>query len=127
MVSQPTVRRRFLGVGIDFSPAVAVTEKGDLLQWGTGYSEDIKEPEITLKGKNIVKVDLSQDRVFALSRDGRVYSLPTSKKYQTAGLKPAEPSWIPVLGSESNIHYRTLKPELGYFEKCVPIPFFMDM
>jgi len=96
---------------------VAVTEKGDLLQWGTAYADGIKTPEVTLKGKNIVKAQLSQDRVFALSKDGAVYSLPMAKKYQLSGAKPSEASWIPGLSSEANIHYRILKPELGYFER----------
>jgi len=97
--------------------SVAVTENGDLLQWGTAYADGIKTPEVTLTGKNILKAQLSQDRVFALSKDGTVYSLPMAKKYQLSGARPSEPSWIPGLSSEANIHYRTLKPELGYFER----------
>ncbi|KAG0126917.1 hypothetical protein HOY82DRAFT_491248 [Tuber indicum] len=91
---------------------VAVTERGDLLQWGIAYADGVGTPEITLKGKNIVKVQLSQDRVFALSKDGTVYSLPMAKKYQLSGAKPSEASWIPGLTSEANIHYRTLKPDV---------------
>ncbi|RPB00386.1 hypothetical protein L873DRAFT_811387 [Choiromyces venosus 120613-1] len=106
---------------LDRNIGVAITEKGDLLQWGTAYADGIKTPEVTLKGKNIVKAQLSQDRIFPLSKDGTVYSLPMAKKYQLAGAKPSESSWIPGLSSESNIHYRTLKPELRYFESVTGI------
>jgi alpha-tubulin suppressor-like RCC1 family protein len=44
-----------------------------------------------------------------------------AKKYQLSGAKPSEASWIPGLTSEANIHYRTLKPELRYFESVVDI------
>lgn len=97
-----------------------MNEKGDILQWGIGYSPGIKIPEETLTGKNITAVELSGDRVFALSKDGKVYSMPIAKKDQTEGIKMPEPSWIPGLSSDSKISYRMLKPELGYFERFDP-------
>ncbi|KAL3951938.1 hypothetical protein ACCO45_013655 [Purpureocillium lilacinum] len=40
----------------------AITENGDLVQWGLGYSKANPSPETTLKGKDLVKVDVSADR-----------------------------------------------------------------
>ena len=101
---------------------VAVDERGDVLQWGTGYAGDgIEVPETTLQGKNIDKVVISRDKVIALSRDGTVYSFPISKKYQLEGAKPIEPSWIPGLSSTARISYRKLKASLGYVEKVTDI------
>lgn len=94
-----------------------MNEKGDVLQWGVRYAPDAKSPEKTLAGKNITNVELSEDRVFALSRDGKVYSMPIAKKDQAESIKIPEPSWIPGLPSNSNISYRMLKPELSYFER----------
>lgn len=99
-----------------------MNDKGDILQWGVGYAPDIKAPEKTLAGKNITTVELSEDRVFALSKDGKVYSMPIAKKDQADGIKMPEPSWIPGLSSDSKISYRMLKPELGYFERFGPKP-----
>ncbi|RPB15288.1 RCC1/BLIP-II [Morchella conica CCBAS932] len=106
---------------LDRNIGVAVNEKGDILQWGTGYAPDIKEPEKTLTGKDITTVEISGDRVFALSKDGKIYSLPMSKKDQTESTKLSESSWIPGVSSESKISYRLLKPELGYFESISKI------
>ncbi|PWW71694.1 hypothetical protein C7212DRAFT_367064 [Tuber magnatum] len=111
---------------LDRNAGVAVTEKGDLLQWGTAYADGIKTPEVTLKGKNIVKAQLSRDRILALSKDGAVYSLPIAKKYQLPGTKPSEASWIPGLSSKGSIHYRALKPDLGYFESVTDIASGLD-
>lgn len=97
-------------------------EKGDILQWGVGYAPNIKAPEKTLTGKNIIAVELSEDRVFALSKAGSVYSLPMAKKDQAEGIKMPKPSWIPGLSSDSKISYRILKPELDYFERSDPKP-----
>lgn len=91
---------------LDQDIGVAVTEQGDVVQWGIGFwgqdavpsapiwaklVKDSKaakaapptvslEPAVTLKGKNIVKVALSNDRVIALGANGTVYSIPQSMK-----------------------------------------------
>ncbi|EPE03325.1 rrna processing protein [Ophiostoma piceae UAMH 11346] len=91
---------------LDQDVGVAVTEGGDVVQWGIGFwgqdavpsapiwaklVKDSKaakaapptvslEPAVTLKGKKIVKVALSNDRVIALGSNGTVYSIPMSMK-----------------------------------------------
>ena len=101
--------------------AAAVAENGDLYQWGTSYSAEAKEPERTLKGKDLIGVTLSNDRILALSKDGTVYSLPTSKEDQISGPKQSESSWIPFWPSTAKISYRTLKPQLSRSEKVTAI------
>lgn len=86
------------------------------MQWGNGYSDGTRIPETTFKGKNIERVVLSKDKVIALSKDKTIYSFPIAKEHQLSGKKPSESSWIPGLSSTSDISYRILKPELGYFE-----------
>ncbi|KAF3926441.1 hypothetical protein AA313_de0206261 [Arthrobotrys entomopaga] len=102
---------------------VAVTENGDLMQWGTGYSPDCRAPVLTFAGKDIVKVGLSEDRVIALSSAGQVYSIPFSKEEQETFAKPTEASGSPLWSStsESKISYRSLTPTLGMWERVVDI------
>ena len=109
-------------IKLDRNFGAAVVENGDLVQWGKGYSEDIDEPTITLKGKDLKEIAISRDRLIALSRGGSVYSIPVSKKDQLEGIKPSEDSWIPFWSGKSSISYRTLKPDnMAYREKVTAI------
>ena len=98
-------------IKLDRNFGAAVTEKGDLLQWGTGYSEDARAPTPTLTGKGLTSITISRDRIIALGSNGKVYSLPASQEDQMAGSKPSESSWIPFWGSRSNVSYRTIQPK----------------
>ena len=107
---------------LDRDFGVAVTEKGDLLQWGTAYSSDSTHPTSTLTGKDLVSVQISQDRVIGLSSSGKVYSLPVAKTDQLAGPKPREDSWIPFSNSRSPVSYRCIQPPLSsWFEQVIAI------
>ena len=109
-------------VKLDRGFGVAITEKGDLLQWGTGFSEHVREPTPTLQGKNLKSVTISRDRVIALGSDGKVYSLPVAKADQEKGPKVSESTWIPFLSFNSSISYRLLQPKnLGWGEKVCAI------
>ncbi|EON68893.1 hypothetical protein W97_08151 [Coniosporium apollinis CBS 100218] len=96
---------------MDRTFGAAINEKGDLLQWGTGYSKDSNSPEVTLRGKNLTALTISKDRILALNSNGDVYSLPVSKEDQEKGVKPSESSWIPFWSSSSPISYRRLSPK----------------
>ncbi|KAF7534769.1 hypothetical protein G7Z17_g13314 [Cylindrodendrum hubeiense] len=91
----------------------AVTEKGDLVQWGLGFSKDDPTPVSTLTGKDIIKIDVSLDRIIALSRKGNVYSIPSSRDDLEGGLKEEQPksSWSiwGSVGMES-VSFRSLTP-----------------
>lgn len=94
---------------------VAVDQNGDVLQWGVAYAPGISTPEFTLKGKNIRQVELSDDAVIALGKDGTIYNIPLSKQGQLEGKKPNESGWLG--GSPSPISYRKINPPLGLNER----------
>jgi alpha-tubulin suppressor-like RCC1 family protein len=106
---------------LDRNVAVAINEKGDLIQWGTGYSKDAKKPVVTLTGRNLVSVVLSKDRITALSAKGTVYSIPISQVEQENEPKIQEESWIPFWSSTPQIGYKKFKLPLGYSEQVVSI------
>ncbi|PNS21981.1 Protein FMP25, mitochondrial [Sphaceloma murrayae] len=96
----------------------AIDEAGNLFQWGTGYAQDCMEPTKTLRGKDLVSLSLSRDRIIAMSSSGKVYSIPVSREDQEAGSKPNEASWIPFWSGKSPISYRRIVPkDLGWNER----------
>ena len=64
---------------LDRQFGAAILENGDLVQWGKGYSEESIIPTVTLKGKDLKQIAISRDRIIALSKSGKVYSIPASK------------------------------------------------
>jgi alpha-tubulin suppressor-like RCC1 family protein len=110
-------------IKMDRNFAAAIDEKGDLLQWGTGFSKSTTQPTRTLRGKNLSSLSISRDRVIALSKSGEVYSVPVSQQEQETGEKPTSSSWIPFWGSASNnISYRTrTPPNLAWGEKVIQV------
>lgn len=109
-------------VKLDSNFGAAITEKGDLLQWGIGYSKDSRAPTATLTGKGLTSLTISRDRIVALGSGGTVYSLPISQDDQIKGPKPTESSWVPLWSSQSQISYRIIHPkDLGWSEKVSSI------
>ncbi|KAI9147792.1 Protein FMP25 [Paramyrothecium foliicola] len=103
----------------------AVTENGDLVQWGLGFSKTHPGPSTTLKGKDIIKIDVSADRIIALSRNGSVFSVPASTEDQQGGTKAdqQQSSWAMwSSGGSEKISFRSLTPSnLGRGEKVTDI------
>lgn len=97
-------------IKLDKNFGAAITENGDLLQWGTTFSPTCRAPTFTLRGKNLTKVSLSKDRIIALSSDGTVYSVSVSQADHESGPKLLENSWLPFWKGRSQISYRILKP-----------------
>lgn len=109
-------------IKMDRNFGAAIDEQGNLLQWGAGYAPDTKAPVTTLKGKDLVSLSISRDRILGLSSSGKVYSLPVSAEDQASGAKPSEASWIPFWTGRSPISYRTISPkDLAYSEKITDI------
>lgn len=98
-------------IKLDRDFGAAITENGDLLQWGKGYSIDSRQPVPTLTGKGLISLTISCDRIIALGSNGNVYSLPVSKSDQATGPKPLEDTWNPLWSSRSQISYRRLQPK----------------
>lgn len=98
-------------IKLDRNFAAAILENGDLLQWGTAYAEDARQPVVTLKGKGLVSLAISKDRIIGLGSNGKVYSIPVSKTDQAEGIKLSESSWIPFFSTSAPISYRLLEPK----------------
>ncbi|KAF2663472.1 mitochondrial protein-like protein Fmp25 [Microthyrium microscopicum] len=107
-------------IKLDKSFGAAINEQGDLLQWGTQFSPEVKSPEVTLKGKNLQSLAISDDRIIALSSNGSVYSIPVSRDEQLTDPRLKESSWL--WSNSTNIGCRSLTPNsLGMGEKVISI------
>ncbi|KAK0725407.1 regulator of chromosome condensation 1/beta-lactamase-inhibitor protein II [Lasiosphaeris hirsuta] len=107
---------------LDRDFGVAITEKGDLVQWGAAFDKNHTAPVVTLKGKDLTKLAISRDRIIALSSNGSVYSLPVAGADQFSREKPANSSWFPFWSEASPLTYRVLKPQnMGWGEKIINV------
>lgn len=106
-------------IKLDRDFGAAVTEEGDLLQWGRGYSKELRQPTLTLAGKRLVSITISRDRVIGLSSSGKIYTLPVSREDQLFGPKHLESTWIPFYSSRAPISYRTIEPPLPLWSEKV--------
>lgn len=110
---------------------VAVLDSGDVCQWGrtfTGSPPPSRKsgqvgaaPEVTLQGKDIVKVELSSDTIYALSRKGDVYALPFTKAAQAEGPKPQESWLLGLMSNTATISYKVVKSPLSKGDKICDI------
>ncbi|OTA98973.1 hypothetical protein M426DRAFT_325533 [Hypoxylon sp. CI-4A] len=109
-------------IKLDRDFGAAVTENGDLVQWGVAFSKANPTPVETLKGKDIAKIEISRDRILALAKNGTVYSVPVSGADQTAGEKTHQSSWLSFWSRPETVNYRQIKPQnLAWGEKVVDI------
>ncbi|KAK5661736.1 hypothetical protein OQA88_9836 [Cercophora sp. LCS_1] len=107
---------------LDRDFGAAINEHGDLVQWGAAFAQNITVPITTLKGKDLIKLAISQDRILALARGGSVYSIPVTHIDQQSGEKPSSSSWIPFWSGSSSVSYRSLAPQgLGFGEKVIDV------
>ncbi|KAI0401438.1 RCC1/BLIP-II [Xylaria palmicola] len=106
-------------IKLDRDFGAAITEQGDLVQWGTGFSKENPAPTPTLKGKDLVRLEISRDRIIGLSKNGSVYSLPVAQLDQRVGGNSGSSSFW---SSPGNINYRQIKPSgLGWGESITNI------
>ncbi|EOA89640.1 uncharacterized protein SETTUDRAFT_167475 [Exserohilum turcica Et28A] len=109
-------------IKLDRNFGAAIDEKGDLLQWGTAFADNVKEPVKTLTGLNLTSLAISRDRIIGLGNNGSVYSIPVSQAEQKKGPKPPSKSWIPFWGGSNDISYRERTPtNLGWSERVTDI------
>jgi len=80
-------------LAVHASHAACVDGRGDVYQWGDGFfsgrfASGDRKPILTLRGKNVVKVQVTDSRVFALSASGKVYVIPADAARQNRDLAP---------------------------------------
>jgi alpha-tubulin suppressor-like RCC1 family protein len=83
--------------------------RGNVYQWGDGFDHQASGPQLTLRGKDIVHLEVTEDRVFALSSSGAIYTLPSRISDRSNWPAPPPPcswwniSWLwresPTVGS----------------------------
>ncbi|KAJ6547379.1 RCC1 BLIP-II [Mycena capillaripes] len=105
--------------------AACVDARGDVYQWGEGYASpglDDAQPTRTLSGKNIVKLQLNNNRVFALSKSGSIYVLDANASNQALAQSNG-PAWWKFWASPQRVDFAELTPQspFGWSEKFVSI------
>lgn len=111
---------------LDRNFGAAIDEKGNLVQWGVAFDKEHYTPTVTLKGKDLVKLAISRDRIIGLASNGEVYAVPVAAADQRAGQKDttaaSSSSSSSLWSSQSPINFRSLKPKnLGWGEKIVDV------
>ena len=84
---------------------VAVDVNGDVVQWGTGFATAPDSPQLprkTLTGMDIVRVQLTPRKVYALARSGDVYVFSASETEQERTKSTPAPSWLGALAPWSH-------------------------
>ncbi|KAJ7752034.1 regulator of chromosome condensation 1/beta-lactamase-inhibitor protein II [Mycena metata] len=103
--------------------AACVDARGDVYQWGEGYASRTLEdgPTRTLSGKDIIKLQLSNNRVFALSKSGAIYILDANASKQV--LEKPVSSWWKFWASPQRLDFAQLTPQtaFGWGEKFTSI------
>lgn len=71
------------GVASGEKSAVAIDEKGDLIQWGNGYKKGKNvEPEYTVKGEGLQYAHISNGVIYALNKKNEILVIPESSETQ---------------------------------------------
>ncbi|KAG7452648.1 RCC1/BLIP-II [Guyanagaster necrorhizus] len=100
--------------------AACVDARGDVYQWGAGYFGSAKHdsPALTLQKKNIVQLQLTESKLYALSASGKIYAMEASASRQS--LSPGSPTsassypwwsmgWL--WGEEEVVDFVEIKPQ----------------
>ncbi|EGN95495.1 hypothetical protein SERLA73DRAFT_186528 [Serpula lacrymans var. lacrymans S7.3] len=119
--------------------AACVDARGDVYQWGNGFYGSApksdaeamgRKPTLTLQGKNIIRLQLTGSRVFALSASGKIYVFAAKAGQQKSPVGAPTPSSTPWWGTgwfwgeeEAAIDFAQLTPKeaFGWKERFVSI------
>ncbi|EMD38580.1 hypothetical protein CERSUDRAFT_113764 [Gelatoporia subvermispora B] len=114
--------------------AACVDARGDVYQWGDGFfgnkaGSSSGKPALTLRGKDIVRIQVTPTRVFALSKSGGIYVISSSASEQSwskAEQKTPGTSWWGTgwfAGDNSDVDLLEIVPneKLSKGEKFVAI------
>ncbi|XP_006458490.1 hypothetical protein AGABI2DRAFT_190775 [Agaricus bisporus var. bisporus H97] len=134
---QPTIAKWLEGVALrdlqlHRTHAACVDARGNVYQWGDGFfgstSKGSAKPMPTLMGMNIVKLQLTDFKVYALSASGKVYVLAADALNQVvpAGQSSSKNSWLNfnwLRKNDRGVRYQELAAmeALGWNEKFVSI------
>lgn len=118
--------------------AACVDAKGDVYQWGDGFfgssptsKSESQGPKLTLRGHNIIQLQLTESRIYALSASGKIYVIAANAEQQK--MPPSKPlpasttSWWGsgwIWGAHGNaIDFMEITPKqkLGWGEQFVSI------
>ncbi|TFK28684.1 RCC1/BLIP-II [Coprinopsis marcescibilis] len=106
------------------SYGACVDANGDVYQWGDGFFGELqggdasgggRAPKLTLKGKNILQLQLTGDKVYGLSASGHIYvfAREMAKQVHAPGTPtPASDSWWGtgwLWGEDANIDFIQLE------------------
>ncbi|KAI0261837.1 regulator of chromosome condensation 1/beta-lactamase-inhibitor protein II [Gloeopeniophorella convolvens] len=121
-------------LAVHTSHAACIDARGDVYQWGDGFfgttsAQSQREPILTLRGKNIVRVQVTESRVFALSASGKVYAVSAQAAEQILMPGSPTPSSAPwwgtgwLWGEEAGVRHSEITPTqpLTWGEKIVSI------
>ncbi|KAG1877771.1 regulator of chromosome condensation 1/beta-lactamase-inhibitor protein II [Suillus subalutaceus] len=118
--------------------AACVDARGDVYQWGDGFfgssptsKSEQQGPKLTLRGHNIIQLQLTESRIYALSASGKIYVIAANAEQQKAPPPQPLPAsttswWRPgwIWGAQGNaIDFMEITPKqkLGWGEQFVSI------
>ncbi|CCU74212.1 hypothetical protein BGHDH14_bgh05554 [Blumeria hordei DH14] len=117
----------FRDMKLDQNFGAAIAENGDLLQWGKEFSPENWSPSLTLRGKDLIKLAISKDRILALSSNGEVYSISNNQADQITEPHPEKLQWFQFWKGFSDVGYRRIEPKnLSWGEKVTDISSGME-
>ncbi|EPQ65490.1 Bgt-85 [Blumeria graminis f. sp. tritici] len=117
----------FRDMKLDQNFGAAIAENGDLIQWGKEFSSENWSPSLTLRGKDLIKLAISKDRILALSSNGEVYSISPNQTHQITEPHPEKRQWFQFWKSFSDVGYRRIEPKnLSWGEKITDISSGME-
>uniref|UniRef100_A0A0W0FU55 Uncharacterized protein n=1 Tax=Moniliophthora roreri TaxID=221103 RepID=A0A0W0FU55_MONRR len=107
------------------SHAACVDARGDVYQWGEGFSRQSTKPCRTLDGKDIIQIQLADSKVYALSRNGNIYVLSANSSEPMKSLAGTSPWWKSAvgLGTKNIVGFAEIRPRetLDWGEKFTSI------
>ncbi|KAJ6546500.1 regulator of chromosome condensation 1/beta-lactamase-inhibitor protein II [Mycena vulgaris] len=132
--SSTTIKKPFTATWLDnvvlrdlalHKHAACVDIRGDVYQWGEDDASSGLEdwtPTRTLSGKDIIKVQLTDRRLFALSKSGKLYVLDSNISKQALAT-PRNAPWWKFWASPQLMDFAELTPQhgFGWGEKFVSI------
>ncbi|KAF5365615.1 hypothetical protein D9758_003188 [Tetrapyrgos nigripes] len=113
--------------------AACIDARGDVYQWGKCFQQDQTDskPTLTMKGKDIVQLQLSDNRLYALSSSGKIYASDLPGQNSSTGVPNTTSSWWvatsnKAIGSSSAFVEVSPRESLSWSEKFVSISVGQD-